>query len=445
MSRLYSKTRDERGSMILALLVIFVATGFIVGVVALVYNGMKVTRRSGDSANALQLADAAVNDAVKDIPTVAGTNMPLKTKTLGTAGSYTYSATLDPTAPIWHINAMGIDNSGVRRHVLAEAAPESLFGNAFFVDSGVALPSGVLMDSFTSGATLQTTCTRKGILGTNNPGGLSFQSNGGNGNGQQNCTDAVWYGGSNTWVYPVDGCVGYHDPDQPDVWPPQYGTPNHCPPVPYTKITTPKFSIPTVAVPNGTTFVTQSSGAGNGAQSWPAVPCDATHHIPGGARYYVSQVTLLPGCEVDAANGPALIYTTGGVNIGIQNGGANSNKNPGMNPPDTSNALLCPVYAGNDWRGTSRTSYCPGWSANLQIYMTDGNTNPINFGNSAHFWGVIMGQNAQIATAPQVEMWGALRVAGLVGSAQLSLHYDEALGNITTGVYTIKSWREEPQ
>jgi hypothetical protein len=26
-----------------------------------------------------------------------------------------------------------------------------------------------------------------------------------------------------------------------------------------------------------------------------------------------------------------------------------------------------------------------------------------------------MGQNANIATSPQVEMWGALRVAGLVG------------------------------
>ena len=115
-----------------------------------------------------------------------------------------------------------------------------------------------------------------------------------------------------------------------------------------------------------------------------------------------------------------------------------------MNTPDTSNPLLCPTYAGNDAHGTTRNFYCPGWSSNLQIYMTDGNTNSINFGNSARFWGVIMGQNAQIATAPQVEMWGALRVAGLAGSSQLSLHYDEALGSISTGVYSIKSWREEP-
>src|SRR3954469_16239798 len=105
MIRLRPKARDERGSLIIALMVIFVATGFIVGAVALVYNDMRVTRRGGDSANALQLADAAVNDAVKDIPSAAGVSLPSTTKTLGTAGSYTYSATLDPAAPIWHIDA----------------------------------------------------------------------------------------------------------------------------------------------------------------------------------------------------------------------------------------------------------------------------------------------------------------------------------------------------
>jgi hypothetical protein len=445
MTRVYSRSRDERGSLVIAMMVIFVATGLIVSVVALVYNSMRTTRRAGDSANALQLADAAVNDAVKDIPSVVGSTMPLTTKSLGaTAGSYSYSATLDPTAPIWHIDAVGIDVSGVKRHVQAEASPESLFGNAFFVDSALSLPSGVLLDSFTNGATLQSTCTRKGILGTNNPGSLSFNANGGGGTAQQNCTDAVWYGSSNTWTYPVDGCVGYHDPDAPDVYPPQYGTADHCPPLPYTAVATPKYSIPSVSVPTGTAFVTQSSRAGTGAQVWPNVPCDATHHIPGGARYYVSQVSLLPGCQVDAANGPALIYTTGGVNIGIQNGGASSNRNPGVNRPDLSNPLLCPTYSGTDWKGNPRSNYCSGWSANLQIYMTDGNTNSINFGNSVAFWGVIMGQSAQIATAPQVEMWGAMRVGGLSGSAQLSLHYDEALGSISTGVYTIKSWREEP-
>ncbi len=436
---------DEHGNMVIAMMIIMVATGLIVASTSLVQRGLKTSRRSGDSANALQLADAAVNDAVKDVGSAVGASLPTTTKTLGSAGSYSYSATLDPTGSIWHVDAWGVDNTGVRRHVKAEAAPESLFSNAFFVDSALALPSGVAMDSFTDGAVLANTCTRKGILGTNDPADLTFNANGGNGNGQQNCTDAVWYGGTNSWQYPVDGCVGYHETNKPDVWPPQYGTSNHCPPLPYTRATAPKFSIPSVAVPAGTPFVTQQSAAGNAGQSWPNVPCDATHHIPGGTRYYVSQVTLLPGCEVDALSGPALVYTTGRVNVGIQNGGSSSNRSPGMNPPVTSNPLLCPTYSGTDWNGTSRNSYCPGWSANLQIYMTNGNTSTINFGNAARFWGVIMGQNANVATAPQVEMWGALRVAGLAGSAQMMLHYDEALGSISTGVYAIRNWREEPQ
>ena len=203
MSRLHRSPATNSGSIIIALMVIFVATGFIVGVVALVYNSMKVTRRSGDSANALQLADAAVNDAVKDIPGVVGSNMPTKTKTLGTAGSYTYSATLDPAAPIWHIDAYGIDNSGretprAGRSVAREPVQQRVLRR---LRRSRCRPA-CLMDSFTNGSSLQTTCTRKGILGTNNPGSLSFQSNGGNGNGQQNCTDAVWYGASNIWAYP---------------------------------------------------------------------------------------------------------------------------------------------------------------------------------------------------------------------------------------------------
>ena len=58
-----------------------------------------------------------------------------------------------------------------------------------------------------------------------------------------------------------------------------------------------------------------------------------------------------------------------------------------MNPPDTSNPLLCPTYAGNDWQGNTRTNYCPGWSANLQIYMTNGNTNSDQLRERGHVLG----------------------------------------------------------
>jgi hypothetical protein len=438
-------TQDE-GSIIITMLIMLVTTALISALLISVYNGLTTSRRYGDSANALQLSDAAVNDAVKSLGTAVGSTIGPVTKTLGSAGTYKYSATLDSTANVWHIDAYGYDTSGKARHVKAEAVPEPLFSNAFFFDSGIALPSGVALDSFTSGNSTQTTCSRHGVLGTNDPAHLTFNSSGGNGNGQQNCTDAVWYGSSNTWVYPVDGCIGYHDPNQSAVYPPQTGQVNACPPTPYTALTQPKYAIPSIKAPAGTTFVTAGSSAGkaNDQKSWPTVPCDANHHIAGGARYYVSQVVLLPGCQVDALNGPAIIYTTGAVSIGQQNGGAASNRSPGMNPPDTSHPLLCPNYAGTDWQGLPRSDYCPGWSSNLQIYMTDGNTNTISFGNAAAFWGVVMGENAAISTASQVQVWGAMRVSALASGAQLSLHYDEALGSIGTGIYQVKDWREEP-
>lgn len=447
-SRISRLRRDEHGNIAVAMMVILVATGLIVATTALVYNGLKTSRRAGDSANALQLADAAVNDAIKQIPTAAGTSIGPTTTSLAGAGTYTYSATLDPVNSEWHIDAWGIDASGVKRHINAEAVPEPLFTNAFFVDSGVTMPSGVAMDSFVDGSSRQSMCTRDGILGSNDPGDLLFNSTGGNGNGQQNCTDAVWYNGSNTWQWPVDGCIAYHATDQPEVWPPQYGLTNHCPPQPYTKTKAPLYDVPQLCQQGEcpSTFTTQQSTPGTAAQSWPAVPCDATHHIPGGARYYVTQVILYPGCQVDAANGPAIIYTKGSVYIGIQNGNSATNSDPGVNPPNTSNPLLCPTYSATDWRNESGNFYCPGWSSNLQIFMTSGSQNPtINFGNHVHFWGVVFGPTAQISTAPQVEMWGAMRVNGLTSSAQIYLHYDDALGKLTTNLYTVKDWREEAQ
>jgi hypothetical protein len=455
-------TRDEAGnSMIMGVLIMMVATGLVTAVLVTVEQGMRVSRRNGDSANALQLADAAVNDAVKAVATTNGTSIPLQTKTLGGAGQYTYTASLDPAKTLWHIDAYGLDNTGVKRHVKADAVPESLFSNAFFVNSGIQLPSGISLDSFTSGATVQDTCTRKGVLGTNDGAHLTFQNNS-NSTPQVNCTNNVWYGGLSQsqggWGFPVDGCVAYFDENKPQSLPPGTGTSPNCPPVPYSRTTAPKYSIPSVTPPDQTgcanntspapwqCFKTQQSGAGTSAQSWPNVPCDATHPIPGGKRWFVSQLSLLPGCYVDATNGPALVYTTGAVNIGLQ-GNSNTNKTVGMNKPPMSNTLLCPA-AGNGVDATQNQNplgyYCPGWSGNLQIYMTDTDSGPISFGNTASFWGVIYGQSAQISTAPNVEVWGALRVAGLNAQSGITLHYDEALGNIVTGIYRAQNWREEP-
>ena len=60
-------------------------------------------------------------------------------------------------------------------------------------------------------------CNRKGIIGKKNPGALKINSIGGNGTSQKNCTDAVYFASNNVWPYPVDGCVGYHDPSAPAI------------------------------------------------------------------------------------------------------------------------------------------------------------------------------------------------------------------------------------
>src|SRR5919201_53922 len=109
-----SMPADEQGSVVMALVVILIATTLVVGLLATVQVGLRGSRRAGDSANALQLADAGINDAVKAI--TAHTTSFTGSSGLGVAGTYTYTATKDDT--VWHLDAIGTDASGVQRRVL---------------------------------------------------------------------------------------------------------------------------------------------------------------------------------------------------------------------------------------------------------------------------------------------------------------------------------------
>src|SRR6266540_2084051 len=81
----------ERGSVAMALIVIVVATVMVVALLVTTQIGLRSARRAGDSANALQLADAGINDAAKAI--TAHTGGFSGGSSLGTAGSYAYCAT----------------------------------------------------------------------------------------------------------------------------------------------------------------------------------------------------------------------------------------------------------------------------------------------------------------------------------------------------------------
>src|SRR6266542_2349067 len=118
----------ERGSVAMALIVIVVATVMVVALLVTTQIGLRSARRAGDSANALQLADAGINDAAKAI--TAHTGGFSGGSSLGTAGSYAYTATKD--GAVWRLDATGTDASGVKRRVLADAVDQALFGHAFF-------------------------------------------------------------------------------------------------------------------------------------------------------------------------------------------------------------------------------------------------------------------------------------------------------------------------
>src|SRR5437764_14163064 len=121
---------EEDGSVAWPMLVIMIASMLLLAVLATLQSGLRSSRRAGDSANALQVADAGINDAVKAInahtTTFSGSN------NLGAAGSYTYTATKDTDTGVWHINSLGVDATGVERRILADAVDAPLFANAFF-------------------------------------------------------------------------------------------------------------------------------------------------------------------------------------------------------------------------------------------------------------------------------------------------------------------------
>jgi hypothetical protein len=443
--RVVTSPRDEAGSIPIIVLVMFVVTLLVSATAVVVDNGLRVSRRTGDSANALQLADAAVNHALKMAPTATGASYSITNQTLGSAGSYSFTATKDtnPNVDVWHVDATGADPSGVKRRVKADLMAEALFGNAFFIQAKLTVPAGASLDSFRSGANLQEMCTRRGVIGTNTAATMTF-GNTGSGIGVRNCVETTY---GTPWPHPVDGCISYADENPPL---PPIGT-GKCPPAPDTKLQTPKFAMPKIAPPknpNGTDMPVDMDP--------PA--CDGSNPLRGGTRYHWNKVKLRPGCYVKVKDdltgeflGPAIVYTPGVLEIGSPTGTSGTINAPPLGQDLTRplDPTICPTYLGSDLRGNPANYYCPGWSSNLRIYLTGtGETARAKFGNHAKFWGAIVAPNGTVeglnTGSPQVEMWGAIIAAEAAPAAQFTVHYDERLGALKTGRYITRNWREEP-
>jgi Tfp pilus assembly protein PilX len=386
----------EGGSVAVALTVIVIATLMVVALLATTQVGLRSSRRAGDSANALQLADAGVNDAAKAI--TAHTSDFTGGSSLGASGSYSYTATKDGST--WRIDATGTDASGVRRRVLADAVDQPLYSNAFFAIAASELKGTV--DSYTGPSNTCATSPGMGVVGSNSS--ISFTG----GTGARNCR------GSLGWDYAADGCSFYGQttipPDNKGNDPIGDGA---CPPAPDTATYPDKYVPPTVTVPGGLT--NEGAYTCNGGT------------IPSGTHLY-SSLTLSGGCRVAGGAAAAVLYVTGPVTIGTDTGSCKSVVNA---PPSGA---------------CTSGQYVTGWPAMLQVNVAGNGT--VSFANHAVFWGVVNAPNSVVTAngggTPQVEVFGSFLANSASAAAQFAFHYDQSLkSQLTTGQFRLVNWREE--
>jgi hypothetical protein len=409
--------RTEQGSIPIMMAVLMVTTVMVTAMLLSVNVGLRQSRRSGDSADAVQVADAGINEAVQQLATVAGTSFT-RTGSVGTS-TYTYTATQDATDPkIWHIDAIGTNATGVQRRVYADATGESQYTSPLFVRDLLLVGAGAVLDSYRSGLNNTMGCTRKGIISLSDGSNLSFTSGG---KGNANCTGRVL---DPSWGYSMDGCIVYGGTNNPPT-----GQAS-CPPAPYTTRVSTPFPLQTVTSSTlpSTTFTCNSTTGANSLQ--------------GGATYLHTTVNLQAGCGIDPSSSSA-----NPVKIYAKNFVIGSSTHGKINAPTTSS---CPVSTAGwsyvDADSNPAISYCTGWAPSLQLFVPNGLGGTVNFtGSGTQFWGLIDAPDAAVTLqSPQAEMWGAMVAGSMNVKSQFSWHFDEALSSMTTGKYSVRNWREAP-
>lgn len=418
--------RDQRGSIPIMMAVLTVCTVLVVTMLQSVDVGLRQSRRSGDSADAVQVADAGVNEAVQQLASVAGSTFSRS----GTVGSstYSYTATKSTDGSTWHIDALGTNSSGVKRRVFADAVGESQFVSPIYINDAFIVGAGAVLDSYRSGLNNTNGCTRKGYVAVSNGTNVKFTSGG---KGNANCTGRIIDTG---WVYSMDGCTVYGGAAMPPIGQ------GECPPAPYTSRTATPFPLQKVSAPTaGVTY--PSSGTVPGT----SYTCNSTtgaNSLKGGATYYYTTITLAAGCGIDPGSvsaNPVRMFAKDVV-IGSSTKGK-------VNAPTTS---LCPVsttgWAYADANSNPSLYYCTGWARSLEVYVPNGIGGTVSFaGSGTNVWALVAAPDAAVTLqSPQLEMWGAM-VAGSVNvKSQFSWHFDEALSSVTTGKYSVRNWREAP-
>ena len=434
----------ERGyALVITVLVALVASALAVTVLSSTESGLRQSRRAGDSSNALQVADAGINAAIKAITNFTGTSSPgctapclvVETTLSGTGDHYRAVAT-KASATRWHVDSIGTDAAGVRRRVLADAVTDSLVEYGVFAKTAVNFGSGVAVDSFSGGMTQAETCAGRGYVGTNDPANNDLNVSGGGG-GVRNCTAQVPKFSDNPKGHVYDGCIGYADTTPV----PKFANEDAhigangkrtCGEV-FRR--TPKRSIDDELAELPPT-----------ASASPLVCTGPLNLAPG--RYRYPSITLADGCVIPAASvtqdNPVKLYTSGPLTIGT---GANQLIN--RPPPNCPGTVASPAgtysSSGDYYSGTEQSSlsyYCRGWAGRTRIIASGSGT--VNFANHARFWGLVNAPNAPVGGGPQAVIWGAFQGSSIVSGSQFSVHFDEALSDITSGRYAVTYWREAP-
>lgn len=446
---------DEQGSIPIFMAVMVVLTAMVIVTLEAVDSDLRSSRRSGDSANALQVADAGINDAIQQAPIVPRTTSTFtRTGTLG-SGTYIYTATRDANRPlIWLVDSLGTDLAGVQRRIRAQAVPGSIFNSPIFVNSSLVLSSGISLDSFTSGVSYAQMCTKRGIIGTNDPDHMQFTSGGG-GVGVANCQKKL--GINSAWAYSMDGCTSFGNDSQ--ALPPT--GPGKCPPPPDTFKTPPKqFSPPAVYAPGTLQNPRTADFSGFKLTCDPSKPLVTNstgttnvQTLMGDKIYYfTSSVELYDGCRVvspTTSGGsvdperPVFIYSAGDVKVGNTGGQGGSINAPPATSPANAVCGATAISSLSDGAGNPASYYCPLWSAGLRIRLLTASSVEIR-SNNTRFWGAIEAPSGSfVLNGSGIEVWGAAVANTGSSNAQFTWHFDEGLAVITAGRYSVAAWREE--
>lgn len=401
------------------MLVLLVVTALVVALMNTTISGLHSSRSSGGSANALQAADAGINEGAKAITgACGGSGTCTGASTLGD-GSYTYTATQVSNVE-WQITSTGTDSvTGRKRHIVADAVAQSLFSNAFFAVAGATIKGTA--DSFTSPSnTCDSSANAAGTIGSDGSIALTQSA----GSSSYNCRQYA-AGGYN---YAADGCTFYGTSSVPNS---QVG-PGQCPPAPASIAVSQPFDPPPVQPPSNVTYQNTDFTCNSPGQIGSGTPSGSTYTIE------YNNITLQNGCSV-APGVTAVLYALGNVTVGTATGNCNNFINPpsGATCQSTANTTI-PQYPTN-W-------YTAGWTSHLEILVKGCASCTVTFANHTTFWGLIDAPNSAVNVtggSPHATIFGAVVAHSANTAAQFEFHYDEALsGGYSTGQYAIKSWRE---